>query len=211
MFFVALASVLVWTGGHAATPFQGDHVLGKEKADAERCLECHVERKPGLNPVTGQESMFSALNGQFPEYMLKQMQDFKSGARKSDQMALVSRIVPDEDLGDILAYFASLPRVKAPGQGQGDGRHDAAQRLFQQGDPSRGVIACASCHGEAGRGLSAAQGPVLGGQDQKYLTQQLLDWRSGFRRNSGDAVMANSVKSLNDAEIQALAAYLAVQ
>lgn len=207
MFFVALTSALMWASSHAATPFQGDPVLGKEKADAERCLECHVERKPGLNPVTGQESMFSSLNGQFPEYMLKQMQDFKSGARKSDQMALVSRIVPDEDLGDILAYFASLPRAKAPGQGS----HDVARRLFQQGDPSRGVIACASCHGEAGKGLGAAQGPVLGGQDQKYLTQQLLDWRSGFRRNSGDAVMANSVKTLNDAEIQALAAYLAAQ
>lgn len=224
MIYALLMSLLTCSLSHAAgpsgksakvaqpaqtgpAPFKGDPVAGKEKADAERCMECHGIDGNGQGQPNGPEGKFAKLAGQFPAYMLKQMQDLRAGKRKHDQMAIMARSVEDEDLQDILAYFGALPRMK----GEGADTHEAGRKLYQQGDAARGIVACGTCHGEAGKGLSAAQGPVIGGQEWKYLEKQLQDWRSGFRRNHSEGVMSLVTKSLTDAEIQSLADYLAVQ
>lgn len=194
--------------GAVQTPrFQGDALLGKDKADSERCFECHGQDGQGQGHSNGPEGKFAKLAGQFPEYMLKQLQDLRAGKRKHDQMAIMARSVEEEDQRDILAYFASLPRMK----GEGGGTDMPGARLFQLGDPSRGVLACASCHGERGQGLGAAQGPIVGGQEWKYLEKQMQDWRSGFRKNDPTGVMNKVSQALTDAEIQSLADYLAAQ
>ncbi|RZL02732.1 MAG: c-type cytochrome [Rubrivivax sp.] len=192
----------------APAAFKGDPVSGKEKAEAERCFECHSQDGQGQGHANGPEGKFAKLAGQFPEYMLKQLQDLKSGKRKHDQMAIMARSVEEEDQRDIIAYFASLPRMKGEG---GGGADTPGSKLFQQGDPARGILACASCHGERGQGVGFAQGPVLGGQEWKYLEKQLQDWRSGFRHNDPSGVMNSVSKALTDAEIQSLTDYLAVQ
>jgi cytochrome c553 len=187
-------------------PRQGDPVIGRDKADSERCIECHGLDGQGAGHPNGPEGKFAKLAAQSPAYVLKQIQDFRSGARKHDQMAIMARSVEDEDVRDIAAYFASLPAMKGDGGGE---VHEVGKKLFLQGDPARGVVACASCHGDKGQGISSTPlVPRLAGQEWRYLEKQLLEWRSGERRNSPDGVMNAVVKPLTDAEVASLINYL---
>lgn len=216
--------------GAAATPTEaashlnwrltGDAQLGAQKADSERCLECHSTAVTGSDRSLGTEGKFPKLDGQAPDYILKQIRDFRSGARNHDFMQIMARSVSDEDVADIAAYFHSLPLMKGDGRsGARPGEPvpgDAATglRLYTQGDAARGIPACASCHGEGGRSQLQGQGPAavrvphIGGQEWRYLDKQLRDWRSGERRNSAGGVMSQVTRSLSDAEIESLANYL---
>lgn len=187
-------------------PPGGDPVAGKDKADSERCIECHGIDGHGAGHANSAEGKFAKLAGQHPAYILKQIQDFRSGARKHDQMAIMARSVSDEDVRDIAAYFASQPRMN----GEGGAQHELGRKLFEGGDPGRGLPACASCHGTAGKGLAGqVEVPIVGGQEWRYLDKQLRDWRAGERRNSADGVMNKVTSALSDQEIEALANYLA--
>lgn len=184
---------------------KGDPVAGKEKAESERCMECHGVDGHGAGHANSTEGKFAKLAGQYPSYILKQIQDFRSGARKHDQMAIMARSVSDEDVRDIAAYFASQTRMN----GQDGDLHELGKELYEKGDPARGVLACVSCHGVKGKGLdSNLAAPIVGGQEWRYLDKQLRDWRSGDRRNSADGVMNKVANALTDKEIEALADYL---
>ena len=183
----------------------GDARLGQAKADSERCLECHSP-DPHDGPVSGPEARFAKLTGQGPDYMLKQIRDFRSGARKHDFMAMMARSLDDADAADIAAFFASRPAMQGSG-----GDHAPGRRLYAEGDASRGIAACIACHGERGKGRGIAGVPVIGGQQWRYLDQQLRAWRSGERRNSPDGTMNAAARALTDSEIEALASYLAAQ
>jgi cytochrome c553 len=192
----------------AAGPVAGNPQAGRLKAEDGRCFECHGERGEGGAPVAGAEPKFAKLGGQHADYLVKQLQDFRSGARQNDFMRLLVRELDDGDLRDIAAYFASQPAPR--GALQADSAPGA--RLYREGDAARGVVACASCHGESGRTAAAEGGPsvpILRGQDPRYLEEQLGHWRSGFRRNSPGNVMNQAIRPLTDDEIHALAAYLA--
>jgi cytochrome c553 len=188
-----------------ALPAKGDPALGREKADSERCVECHGVDGNGAGHSNGPEGKFAKLAGQHPDYLLKQICDFRSGARQHDQMQIMARSVSDEDVRDIAAYFASQPGMK----GQDGERHALGKSLFENGDPARGIAACIGCHGALGKGVEGSTlTPVIGGQEWRYLDKQLRDWRSGERRNSPDGAMSQITKTLSDADIEALANYL---
>jgi len=205
--FPAMAQTKVRPKAEAAVTAapRGDAVLGKAKSEAERCQECHGPQ--GQGSLSEPEGKFAKLAGQYPDYVVKQIRDFRSGARKNDVMAIMARSIDDADVADIAAYFAAQERMRGDGKG---GSTDARQ-LYAQGDAARNIVACASCHGEQGQGKSAGkeQFPVIGGQDARYLERQLTDWRAGERRNSPGAVMNRVAQSLSDREIKSLAAYLA--
>jgi cytochrome c553 len=195
----------------AATPATsplGNALLGRDKADAERCVECHGPLGQGAEHSNGPEGNFAKLAGQHPDYLIKQLMDFRSGARKHDVMSLMAKSVEPADLRDIVAFFSSQARA----QGDGSGDTAAARSLYLQGDAARGVPACASCHGEQALGVAGAAGrppvPLLAGQEYLYLERQLLDWRSGWRANSPGGVMNPAVAPLSEAEVKALAGYL---
>lgn len=190
-------------------PQQGNPVLGREKIDSERCQECHGIDGQGAGHGNGPEGKFAKLAGQDAAYLLKQMRDFRSGARKHDQMAIMARSVSDEDVRDISAYFASLPVMKGEPDPKAATASAIGQRLYEQGDATRGVLACASCHSPQAKG--AALAPRIAGQEWRYLDKQLRDWRSGDRKNSPDGVMNKALSPLSDAEIEALATHLASQ
>jgi cytochrome c553 len=185
---------------------KGDPVLGMAKSNDERCQECHGVDGHGAGHSNGPEGKFAKLGGQHPEYLIKQIRNFQSGERKHDVMTVVARHLEDADLVDIVAYFAS----QRPMQGDGTGDKPVGRQLYQQGDPARGVMACASCHGDKGQGglQGGVIGPVIGGQEWRYLDKQLRDWRSGDRRNSPGGVMNQVMKNLTDDELQALADYV---
>jgi cytochrome c553 len=170
----------------------GDVTAGRIKSESERCQECHGLDGNG----NGQDGKFARLAGQYPAYIVKQLQDFRSGARKHDFMMVMARSLEQADIADIAAYYGGLPAM------HGEAVHAdtaAGQRLF---------AACAACHGAQGKGNGDAAFPVIGGQDMAYLRNQLLAWRSGERRNSPGGAMNDAAKGLTDAEIDTLAHYV---
>jgi cytochrome c553 len=178
---------------------RGDAVAGRDKADTERCLECHGTAGEGQGYSNGSDGKFARLDGQHPEYIVKQIEDFRSGRRKHEFMKMMASSISNADLADIAAYFAAAP-VR-------EGMPAKAPELFVHGDAARGIAACAGCHGGNGRGIAGA-GPVLAGQGRRYLEQQLEEWRSGARSNSAGGVMNLQARPLTDADIAALALYL---
>lgn len=186
---------------------RGDPAQGRIKVETERCQECHGAdgHAIGIGEGVGSDGKFPKLAGQSVEYIVKQIRDFRSGARNHDFMSIMAKSLDDRDLADIAAYFASQkPMVGEARQGNVVGHE-----LFVHGDPKRNLTACVNCHGEAGKGAAASSGtPVIGGQHWRYLQKQLTDWRSGERANSVSGVMSAIAKPLTDAEIDALAAYV---
>jgi len=201
----ALAMSVLMSASSFAAPV-GNPQAGREKADDGRCLECHGVSSAGQGFSMGSEGKFARLGGQYPDYIVKQVQDFRSGRRKHEFMAMMANSINDADLADIAAFFAAEPGMTAGGASAGDSAA-AARQLYQHGDAARKVAACASCHGADGRGL-AGVAPVIGGQGRRYLAQQLEGWRSGERRNSAGGVMNLQAKPLSDSEIDVLAQYI---
>ena len=184
----------------ASPVMTGDAVAGKFKSENERCQECHGSE--GQGDGIGAEGKFAKLAGQSPEYIVKQVQDFRSGARQHDFMSMMAKSIDDADLIDIAAYFGSQKRM----QGDGSGDDKIGKNLFVSGDASRNILPCISCHGVGNNGTAA--NPLIAGQQWRYLEKQLLDWRSGERHNSADGVMNKVAKLLSDNEITALANYI---
>lgn len=182
----------------------GNAQLGREKGEAERCFECHGV--DGQGSPQSAESIFARLAGQSAGYIERQVRAFRGGLRASDSMRIPAREVGDADLRDIAAYFAALPPMRDADAPRGDA---AAAGLASVGDASRGIAACASCHGDRGQGLPLLNAPRLAGQAARYLEKQLRDWRSGQRRDagpaSGVAAMAPVAATLTDKELAALA------
>ncbi|WP_254786743.1 cytochrome c [Methylomonas sp. LWB] len=179
----------------------GDAAVGRLTSETERCQECH-----GSEGISVADKIPNHA-GQPADYLVKQLRDFQSGARQHETMTVMAADLAPADIVDIAAYFSGRP---APA-GTLNGERSAVKILVEQGDDSRKVPACFSCHGPAGKGR-VADGiayPLLGGQRLVYLRSQLRNWKSGDRRNSPEGVMNRIAGALSDDEIDGLAAYLA--
>jgi len=189
-----------------APAIAGDVEAGKFKSEDNRCQECHGPDGNGQGPTTGAAGKFAKLAGQYPDYLTKQIRDFRNGTRKHDFMQIMAKSIDDTDSADIAAYFASLKKM----QGDKSGDNAVGKNLFTNGDASRNILPCVSCHGVDGRGIDAPQQtiPVIGGQEWRYLEKQLQDWRSGERHNSDGGIMNTFTKPLTDKEVQALTDYI---
>jgi len=80
------------------------------------------------------------------------------------------------------------------------------QRLATQGDPNRGIPACASCHGPEGNGNEAIGAARLAGQSTLYLQRQIENFRDGRRDNP---LMGPWAKQLTPTERVAVSDYYA--
>lgn len=195
-----------------APAFAADPLVGKIKAEDERCAECHGI--DGKIRAPNESAKIPKLAGQSPDYLLKQFQDFRTGERHNDFMAMMARNLDDSDVVDILDWYANQPVMSGSGTVNQQGK-----TLFLQGDPARGIEPCANCHGVDGKGvqeplakypaLKPALIPIIGGQDWHYLEQQLRDWRAGERTNSQDGLMNRVTGKLSDSEINALSDFIA--
>lgn len=176
----------------------GNPVAGKEKS--QLCQGCHGEDGNSTEPLVAK------LAGQYSVYIAKQLRNFQSGARKHEIMSAMAATINDADLADIAAYFASQKKMK----GDGSGENDIAHELFFNGDMSRYIQPCMTCHGVNGKGIfpGSSTFPILGGQHKAYLRAQLINWRAGERTNSPGGVMNKIAKTLTDQEIEALTDYI---
>ena len=188
----------------AATQAAGDPAKGKP-IGSTLCAGCHGLDGQSLIPG------YPHLAGQFPEYMAKQLRNFKASGdqpalRKNDIMNGMAMTLSDEDVVNISAYFAEMtPKASAARSGA-----DLAlgKKIWQGGLIDKGVPACAGCHGAAGHGLPV-QYPRIANQSPDYTEAQLKLFRSGDRANDPERMMQMIAEKLNDAEMRAVADFAA--
>jgi cytochrome c553 len=149
--------------------------------------------------------MWPKLAGQQARYIVKELNDFKSGARVNAQMSPQAAPLSEQDMLDLAAYFSS--------QQQSGGTADpkAAKlgaKLYRAGDAATGVPACSGCHTPTGGGLGLAKFPRLSGQHAQYVEQTLKYFRAGERANDPNGMMRGVAVNLTDKQIVALAQYV---
>jgi cytochrome c553 len=198
--FVSTVSVALFTLVTATQALaQGDPAAGAEKITV--CLACH-----GQDGNMSQIANVPKIGGQNADYLLKQMNDIKSGVRAAPLMTGMLNNLNDQDMADVAAYYAS----QAAPQGAAEPEKVAlGESLYRAGNADIGVAACSACHSPNGQGLASAGYPALSGQDPAYTELQLRAFRDGVRNNDDAQVMRSIAARLNDAEIAALASYVA--
>jgi cytochrome c553 len=147
--------------------------------------------------------LYPILQGQHPDYIIKQLTEFKAGKRVNPIMTGMAATVANENMKDIAAFYAS--KKAEPAAAPSKESVALGQQIWRGGILSRQVPACAGCHGPSGAGIPA-QFPRVGGQHPEYAAAQLNAFRSGDRANS--AQMTVIAGKLNDREIKALAEYV---
>jgi cytochrome c553 len=170
------------------------------KAKATMCAGCH-----GADGNGGADPTWPKLAGQDATYLAKQLKDFKTGARKDPIMAGMAAGLSEADTANLGAYYASLKASR--GAARNAELAKAGGKLFRGGDVKEGVAACMSCHGPSGQGI-APRYPAVSGQKAVYTKKQLAAFKSGARKNDGE-VMTRIAAKLGDADIDALAEYMA--
>lgn len=185
----------------------GDAVAGQAKAAA--CAACHGADGNSFVP------MFPKLAGQSERYLVKQLTDFQSGARKNDMMSPMVIGKTEQDIADLAAFYAIQKASDA--QSANPELAAAGEKLYRGGNLEKGIPACSACHGAKGFGVAAAGFPSLKGQWPDYVTAQLKAFRAagrddkeGVRReNDGEArMMRDTASKLTDTDIEALSHFV---
>lgn len=198
LFAVALAG-----SAAAATAARADMIDTSGMATWELCAICHSA--DGISRM----AKFPKLAGQRPDYIAKQLRDFRAKRRSNDGGPMLTNAggLTDAQIAEVAAYFGALP-PPPPAADTLDPRIAATgARLFDEGKPDAGVPACAGCH--AGTGKAEILAPRIRAQHAAYLRKQLTDFKNGVRANDPDGLMRGVAAGLSDSEIAAVSAYVA--
>jgi cytochrome c553 len=169
------------------------------------CAACHAADGNSTAPANPK------IAGQIPEYLHKQLADFKAQAgkkpaRESAIMAPMVANLSDADMKGLAAFYAGQnPR---PASAANKDLATLGQKIWRGGIAASGVPACAGCHGPAGSGMPA-QYPRLSGQFAEYLVAQLKAFKDGVRANDPNGMMRAVAARMSEREIRAVAEYAA--
>lgn len=183
----------------ALAPLAGDATAGQGKAAV--CGACH-----GMDG-NSTDAQYPKLAGQNEPYIVRQLADFKSGVRQNPIMMGFSATLSPQDMHDVGAYFAtkhSLPGVAD------QALVEHGQKLYREGDATRAIPACMSCHGPDGRGNPGAMYPHLAGQHADYIQLTLKAWHDGttWGDDAHAQIMPEIAGRLDAKDITALASYI---
>ncbi len=169
------------------------------------CAACHG--LDGNSPTPANPK----LAGQIPEYIYKQLNDFKAvdgkkPERESPVMGAMAAGLSADDMRNVAAYFG---RQKAM-QGEAKNKEPVffGRKIYRAGEPNKALPACASCHGPDGSGIPI-QYPRLAGQYAEYTEAQLKAFRDGKRANDPNRIMRTIASRMDDKEITSVADYIA--
>ena len=163
------------------------------------CAACHAI--DGNSAITANPK----LAGQHPEYLYKQLTNFKSGERANAVMSGMAGMLSDADMHAVAEYFSK--QTLNLGQAKKNGAGSLGEKIYRAGIQANSMPACASCHGPAGDGLPVKY-PRLGGQHTEYVLNQLRQFRLGARANDEAKVMRTIAAKLTDQEMEAVADYI---
>ncbi len=186
-----------FAAGEAPKAAKPDLVKGEALYTAV-CAACHGA--DGNSAIAANPK----LSAQHPEYLVKQLHEFKSGKRNNAVMKGFASALSDDDMRNIAYWVASKP-IK-PGFAKDKELVAMGERIYRGGIADRQIAACAGCHSPNGAGIPA-QYPRLSGQHADYTVAQLNMFRDGSRANSTQ--MTQVAAKLNDKEIRAVSDYIA--
>jgi len=181
----------------APANFKADAGLGGTRYAAV-CAACHGADGNSGTPANPK------LAQQHPEYLVKQLQEFKDGTRASPIMKAFAAQLSDADMKNI-SYWLASQKAK-PGFAKDKQLVSLGEKIYRGGIQERQLPACAGCHSPNGAGIPA-QYPRLSGQHADYTASQLVAFRDGIRQNSPQ--MSQIAQKMNDREIRAVADYIA--
>ncbi len=197
---LAFGALFTFVGGaQAQDPARGQQIAGQV------CAACHAadgNSTAAANPK---------IAGQFPEYLHKQLADFKpqSGKKPARDSAIMTPMVAnlsEADMKSLAAYYAG--QQLKPAAATDKDLAAMGQKIWRGGIATSNVPACAGCHGPAGAGIPA-QYPRLSGQFAEYLAAQLKGFRDGGRANDPNGTMRGVAARMTEREIRAVAEYAA--
>ena len=170
--------------------------IGRGATLSLRCTMCHGPQ--GLSQANSPN-----LAGQYQTVIYKQLKDFQTGARKNAVMSAMVATLSDQDMRDLAAYYAYLPKVVAYHPGNAP-----VPQIVASGAPMRNIAPCASCHGAADHKIGT---PWLEGEPAVYIRAQLQAFASGERHNDISEQMRNVARQMSAQEIEESARYYAGQ
>jgi cytochrome c553 len=179
---------------------------GKAQGIANQvCAACHAADGNSTAPANPK------IAGQFPEYLQKQLHDFKAQAgkkpaRESAVMNGMAANLSDADIKGLAAHF-SAQKLK-PALATDKELAGAGQKLWRGGNAEKGIPACSGCHGPAGSGIPG-EFPRLAGQHSGYIAAQLKSFREGARANDPNGVMRAVASKMSEHDMRAVAEYAA--
>lgn len=201
---LAAGIALCWPGAAQAQGSKPD--LAKAQSTAQQvCAACHAA--DGNSPTSANPK----IAGQFPEYLAKQLMNFKAqGGKKPERdnavMAGMVATLSTEDMKNLAAYYAG--QKMKPASAKDKQLASQGQKLFRGGNSATGVAACAGCHGPDGAGVPS-QFPRIAGQYAEYIELQLKSFKAGARANDPSGMMRGVAGRMSDQEIKAVAEYAA--
>jgi len=206
----AAAPVMELTATQAAAT-AGDAAAGQSKAAL--CGACHGMDGNSADP------QYPKLAGQHERYIARHLGLFKRGERANPIMLGMAAALSPQDMRDLGAWFASQKSLHgvaddtliSSGPNAGKTFYRVGEALFRGGDLTRGIPACAGCHGPTGAGNPGPAYPQLAGQHARYSADLLRRYRDGASYGSGEnanEVMKGVATKLTDEEIDSLASYL---
>ncbi len=180
----ALTSLLMLLPSHASAQTL------EEKAQV--CAACHGAKGVPIAPA------IPVIWGQHLGYLYLQLRDFKSGARKNEQMAPIIAPMERDDFMALAKYFSEKPwpNLEQP---------HASDAIAAQSARANTSIGCTGCHQDGYKGEGTQ--PRLAGQSKDYLAKSMADFRSGARGNNPG--MTDLMKATAPEDLAALAQYLA--
>lgn len=194
-YLLAITFGLTFTFGsaHAA----GDPAAGQAKVAV--CAACHGADGNSANPE------WPKLAGQHQGYTVKQLKEFKAGKRENAMMAPMAMPLSEQDMSDIGAYYASVPRS---GGFASETMVKLGEKIYRGGNAGSKIPACMACHGPSGAGDPLAGFPSLSGQHAKYIELQLNAFKDGIRNNDDKSMMRDVARWMSKEEIQAVSEYI---
>jgi cytochrome c553 len=172
------------------------------------CSECH-----GFdgNSLSQEWPNIAGLNKQ---YIIRQLDDFKTGKRINAEMTQIVREFPsNKELNSLAQYFSKQKMINGniPDNIK---KHEfvdlkIGEEIFTGKRIEYGIPACSACHGKDGMGDEAGKFPRLVGQNMGYIIKQMELFRSKERSNDIPPQMQNIAKEMDDEDIASVAAYIA--
>jgi cytochrome c553 len=193
-----VASVFSVQANEAVAPAAKPDLAKGEATYGAVCAACHGA--DGNSAISANPK----LAQQHPDYIVKQLQEFKSGKRANAIMMGMSAALSEQDMKNIAAWL----ETKAAKKGFAKDKElvTLGERIYRGGIADRQIAACAGCHSPTGAGIPS-QYPRLAGQHADYAVAQLTAFRDGVRKNNTQ--MTQVAAKLNDREIKAVSDYIA--
>lgn len=194
----AVVGLMAASGVNAETVAKADPAKAQPIVNTV-CIACHGA--DGNSPVPANPKLAS----QHPDYLNKQLADFKSGVRKSAIMPGMVAALSPEDMKNLAAYFGG--QKQAPAAAQDKALAAQGEKIYRGGVAEMGVPACSGCHGPAGSGIPAMF-PRLAGQHGDYIVAELIKFRNGERANDPGKMMQMVAMKMSDKDMKAVAEYI---